>query len=122
VPPAEEWPEGARIPREERIKDYQHVDCAHTKSPRPISDFVKQGYTPVAVEVKETAIPLPWFEHPEKPLYVFGPEDGTLDRGVMSACHQFVVVPTNGCMNLAVTTSIVLYDRMMKVALSPVTA
>ena len=114
VPPLDEWPEGARIPREERIKDYQHVDYEHTRDPRVISRFVFAGYSPVAVEVRENAEDLIFFEHPEKALYVFGPEDGTLGRGTLTACHRFVRIPTNGCMNLAVAASVVLYDRMLK--------
>jgi tRNA C32,U32 (ribose-2'-O)-methylase TrmJ len=27
-------------------------------------------------------------------VYVFGPEDGSLDRAVLGLCHRFVVIPT----------------------------
>ena len=114
VPPLDMWPEGARIPREERIKDYQNVDFEHTNDQRPIDWFVHQGYTPVAVEVLDSSEDLVLFEHPEKAVYVFGPEDSGLDRGILTACHRFVRIPTNGCMNLAVAASTVLYDRHAK--------
>jgi tRNA(Leu) C34 or U34 (ribose-2'-O)-methylase TrmL len=114
VPPMDEWPEGQRLPREERIKDYQHVDYRQTRDVRPITHFVKQGYTPVAIEVKESSENLIWFEHPEQALYVFGPEDGTLARGTLKACHRVVTIPTVGCMNLGVAASVVLYDRRLK--------
>ena len=114
VPPLDMWPEGARIPREERIKDYKNVDFDHSASPRPLDEFVKQGYTPVAVEVRDASEDLVWFEHPPKAIYVFGPEDGTLNRGILTACYRFVHIPTNGCMNLATAASVVLYDRHVK--------
>lgn len=114
VPPLDMWPEGARIPREERIKDYKDVDFDHTDSLRPLDEFVRQGYTPVAVEVLDSSENIVHFKHPDLAVYVFGPEDSSLSRGVLSACHAFVTVPTNGCLNLATAASVVLYDRHAK--------
>jgi tRNA(Leu) C34 or U34 (ribose-2'-O)-methylase TrmL len=45
---------------------------------------------------------------------VFGPEDGSLPKGVRTACHQFVVIPSMHCMNLAAAVYVVLYDRAYK--------
>jgi len=114
VPPIDMWPEGVRLPREERIKDYKDVDFRHTESTRPLDEFIEQGYEPVAVEVRDASENLVWFEHPAKAVYVFGPEDGSLDRGVLSACYRFVHIDTIGCLNLATATSVVLYDRHVK--------
>jgi tRNA(Leu) C34 or U34 (ribose-2'-O)-methylase TrmL len=121
VPPVDMWPDGVRLPREERIKDYQDVDFRHTASTRPLDEFVERGYTPVAVEVRDASEDLVWFEHPEKAVYVFGPEDGSLDRGILSACHSFVHIDTIGCLNLATATSVVLYDRQVKEKLASLT-
>ncbi|WP_086983425.1 RNA methyltransferase [Vibrio aphrogenes] len=68
----------------------------------------------VCVELAEGAIPLPDFQHPEKALYVFGPEDGSIDQGVVSHADAVVYVPTVGCMNLAATVNVLLYDRLAK--------
>ena len=68
----------------------------------------------VAVELVEGAIPLPRFTHPEQAIYLFGPEDGTIPQTVLDQCDQVVYVPTHGCMNLAATVNVVLYDRMAK--------
>jgi hypothetical protein len=35
---------------------------------------------PVAVELVEGARPLPEYTHPDRALYIFGPEDGSLDQ------------------------------------------
>jgi tRNA(Leu) C34 or U34 (ribose-2'-O)-methylase TrmL len=59
-------------------------------------------------------MPLPGYKHPERALYIFGPEDGTLGHDVLDWCRDVVYVPTNGCMNLAATVNVVLYDRMTK--------
>jgi tRNA(Leu) C34 or U34 (ribose-2'-O)-methylase TrmL len=71
---------------------------------------------PVAIDLVEGARPLTTYTHPDRAFYVFGPEDGTLGKGVLSWCRDVVYVPTNGCMNLAAAVNVVLYDRMMKTA------
>lgn len=69
---------------------------------------------PVAVDLVDDAIPLPFFQHPQRAFYVFGPEDGTLGKATIDWCKHRVMVPTRSCMNLAATVNVVLYDRMAK--------
>lgn len=78
-------------------------------SPSSDQDLVKVG-----VELVEGAIALPAFTHPENALYIFGPEDGSLDQHTVDQCDHIVYVPTQGCMNLAATVNVLLYDRMAK--------
>ena len=68
----------------------------------------------VCVELAEGAIPLPQFEHPEQVIYVFGPEDGTIGQDVINRADAVVYIPTVGCMNLAATVNVLLYDRLAK--------
>lgn len=68
----------------------------------------------VVVELVEGAIPLPEFEHPENAVYIFGPEDGSIEQNVVDAADHVVYIPTIGCMNLAATVNVVLYDRLAK--------
>lgn len=109
----------SRLPREERMKDYTGVDWRET-SGDVIGSFVAQGFTPVAVEVLEQAESLHEFEHPDRALYVFGPEDGTLGRSTLSVCHRFVRIPAANRtpLNLAAATNLVLYDRFVKTGLA----
>lgn len=69
---------------------------------------------PVAVEVDQSATVLPDFAHPERALYVFGPEDGSLPAAVVARCPRKVVIPGAYCLNLAAAVSVVLYDRVAK--------
>ncbi|WP_440889104.1 RNA methyltransferase [Vibrio sp. WZ-1] len=68
----------------------------------------------VCVELVVGATALPHFTHPQKAIYVFGPEDGSLPQEMVDKAHHVVYVPTHGCMNLAATVNVVLYDRMAK--------
>jgi tRNA C32,U32 (ribose-2'-O)-methylase TrmJ len=114
VPGPECWPAGQRLPREERMKAYRSVQIITPTRTSAIDTLMALGLTPVAVEVREAAEPLPLFAHPARAVYVFGPEDGSLSRGDLAACHRFVCIPSNGCLNLAAAVNVVLYDRLAK--------
>ena len=68
----------------------------------------------VVVDLIEGATPLPDFEHPDRAMYVFGPEDGTLGKEHTKHAQHVVYVPGRSCMNLAATVNVILYDRMVK--------
>tara|TARA_R110000737_G_scaffold132041_3_gene163710 strand:- start:145 stop:663 length:519 start_codon:yes stop_codon:yes gene_type:complete len=72
------------------------------------------GQQVICVDLVEGAIPLPAFEHPENAVYVFGPEDGTISQEVINNADAVVYVPTIGCMNLAASVNVLLYDRLAK--------
>lgn len=72
----------------------------------------------VCVEFAEGAQPLPAFQHPDNAIYIFGPEDGTLQQDVIDRADAVVYVPTLGSLNLAAVVNVVLYDRMAKSTLT----
>lgn len=75
---------------------------------------VPAGVKIVAVELVEGATPLMHFTHPSQAYYIFGPEDGSLTQEILDACDAVIYIPTIGCMNLAATVNVVLYDRLAK--------
>ena len=77
-------------------------------------DDVPENMKIVCVEFAENAIPLPEYQHPVNAFYIFGPEDGTISQDVIDKADAVVYVPTIGCMNLAATVNVVLYDRLTK--------
>mgnify|MGYP003593241347 CR=1 FL=1 len=68
----------------------------------------------ICVELVEGAIALPAFVHPPRALYLFGPEDGSLEQAVIDRATAVVYVPTVGSLNLAATVNVLLYDRLAK--------
>ena len=54
------------------------------------------------------------FHHPERAMYVFGPEDGSVRDGIRSISQHSVRLPTAYCLNVAVTAAIVMHDRIAK--------
>lgn len=77
-------------------------------------DAVPDEVKIVCVDLVEGAVPLPDFQHPEKALYIFGPEDGTISQQIVNRADAVVYVPTIGCMNLAASVNVLLYDRLAK--------
>lgn len=100
-----------RLPREERMKGYEDVELRQY-------DYVFDQFTtnvvPVAIELRPSSESLADFQHPDNGLYVFGPEDGSLERVTLQHCHRFVTIPTRHCTNLAAAVYLVLYDRILK--------
>lgn len=76
--------------------------------------IVPYSCVPVAVELTDGAVSLHEYVHPKRALYIFGPEDGTLGRGVTSWCRDVVMIPSSACLNLAAAVNVVLYDRVAK--------
>lgn len=99
-----------RLPREERMRDYANVELINTD--KFSNNF--NNWVPVSVEVRENSEDLVHFEHPKKALYIFGPEDGFIPRGVLSLSHRFLKIPTKHCLNLSAAVHTVLYDRFAK--------
>lgn len=79
-----------------------------------VFDAIPYSCVPVAVDMIECATALPVYTHPERAFYIFGAEDATLGKAVVERCRDRIFVPTNGCMNLAASVNVVLYDRLAK--------
>jgi len=89
----------------------QGVDCLIRSAP--------ENTRVVCIELVEGASSLLEFQHPQNAFYIFGPEDGTLDQAIIDAADSVVYIPTVGCLNLAATVNVVLYDRLAKSAKPP---
>ena len=90
---------------------YRHTPFLQVDDLRSVLPF---DCVPIAVDLIDGAMPLPQYTHPERAFYVFGAEDATLGSRVTDWCRDVVYVPTKGCMNLAATVNVVLYDRLAK--------
>jgi tRNA(Leu) C34 or U34 (ribose-2'-O)-methylase TrmL len=92
-------------------KRYRHIPLIGVEDLHEIIPF---DCVPVAVDLIDGAKPLHEYKHPVRAFYIFGPEDGTIGKNIVSWCRDVIYIPTNGCMNLAATVNVVLYDRMSR--------
>lgn len=99
---AEDLAKKGRLPREERMKGYADVRWGRCDR---FLDLFAPDVVPVAVEVRQNSEHLWDFVPPPKALYIFGPEDGSIPKAVLHACHRFVIIPSAHCMNMATAAS-----------------
>ena len=101
----------------------QKTDVLHTWSRIPLFqyDTFEEFYNAipynaqlVGVELDNRAEQLSDFEHPKRGIYLLGAEDGGIPKEHLTKCHYLVKAPGNYSMNVSVTGSIVLYDRITK--------
>jgi tRNA(Leu) C34 or U34 (ribose-2'-O)-methylase TrmL len=84
-----------------------------------IPESMPEGMQLVCVEFVEGATHLPEFQHPQQALYLFGPEDGSIPQDLVDRADHVVYVATDGCMNLAASVNVLLYDRLSKLDSGP---
>ena len=92
-------------------KAWRHLPCVEVDDLLEATPF---GCTPVVIELHERARPLENFVHPERAMYVFGPEDGSVLTSIVDRAPIVLRINTRHCLNLAAAVNVVLYDRAMK--------
>jgi len=93
---------------------YRHLPLFHFVNLDDLRQHVPHDCIPVAVEILPYATPLHRYAHPERALYLLGPEDGTLSRAAQMWCRDTVAIQSARCLNVAAAGTIVLYDRLSK--------
>lgn len=113
---------GQRFGREssDTVHSWQHVPCFSFATFEEFQKFRPYDVPLIGVELTDDAVTLAGFHHPERAMYLLGPEDGNLSKQTQAACQRVVSIPSRWCLNVAVAGSIVLYDRAAKVARLPV--
>lgn len=104
---------GQRFRREasDTSKAWRHIPILVTED---VLDVLPYDCNPIAVELVAGATPLPRFQHPERAMYVFGPEDGSVSKETLERCVSKIIIPSRHCLNLAAAVNVVLYDRVSK--------
>lgn len=109
---------GRRYPKQasDTVKAWKHTPFFEYESAEDLFDHIPKDCVPVAVELDDKSRPLANYVHPERAVYLLGAEDTGLPPRVLSRCRDIVQIPGAHCLNVAVAGSIVLYDRVAKVA------
>lgn len=107
---------GARYPRQasDTVASWRHIPMFEYRDVEDFNDHRPFDVPLVGVELVEDAQPLETFEHPERALYLLGPEDGSLSRAALAVCNRVVRFQSAYCLNVASAGTVVLYDRQAK--------
>lgn len=68
----------------------------------------------VGVELVNKAQMLHEFKHPDRAVYLLGSEDTGIPQHVLRECNRMIKLPGKVSLNVAVTGTTVLYDRIIK--------
>lgn len=68
----------------------------------------------VGAELLDESTLLHEFEHPNRCVYLLGAEDTGLPEDARTMCHHIVEIPSLHCLNVAMTGSIIMSDRISK--------
>lgn len=114
---------GQRYPRQcsDTVKSWKHVPLFQYDDIEDFNEHRPIDVPLIGVELTEDAVPLESFTHPDRAIYLLGPEDGNLSLKAQSYCQDLVRFSSRFCLNVAAAGSVVLYDRTAK-ATSPLMA
>lgn len=97
------------------VKAWSRIPLFHYKSFDDLLSNIPHDCRLVGVELDEKATFLHEFEHPKRAIYILGAEDEGLPVEIRDKCHYLIKLPGNSSLNVAVTGSIVLHDRVSKI-------
>jgi tRNA G18 (ribose-2'-O)-methylase SpoU len=80
---------------------------------KPADLILPQKTALVAVELLEDAVDLPSFRHPQRAVYVLGPELGSVSKEMQARCDYAIKIPMKFCVNVGVAGALVMYDRLI---------
>lgn len=95
-------------------KAYRHIPLWHFTDEADFWAHIPYDCQPIVVEIHPRARPLPDYSHPERAVYILGPEDGSVPASLVARAVSIVQIPSQFCLNLAAAGSVVLYDRAAK--------
>ena len=100
--------------KSDTVKAWRHLPFYEYQTVEQFQQSIPRECNIVGVEITAGAHSLFNFVHPERAIYLLGPEDGSISPTAQKFCHSIVYIPTNLCMNVANAGAIVMYDRILK--------
>lgn len=97
------------------VRTWSRIPLFHYDTFEDLLQNIPHDCRLVGVEIDDRAVPLHTFEHPKRAIYLLGSEDAGLPQFVKDKCHFIVQLPGNSSLNVAVTGSIVIHDRVSKI-------
>jgi tRNA G18 (ribose-2'-O)-methylase SpoU len=91
-----------------KIPFYRYRDFDHFYDSLPYSTQL------VGLELSDNSTAIRTFAHPSRAAYLLGAEDNGLPQKVAERCHHLLQLPGEQSLNVAVSGSIVMYDRIQK--------
>lgn len=95
-------------------KSWTRIPLYHFQTFEELKNNLPYSTRLIAVEMGKAAIAISEFEHPDRSVYLLGNEISGLPLQIAEQCHSLIKLPGEYSLNVAVTGSIVMYDRITK--------
>lgn len=92
-----------------KIPFYKYRDFDHFYESLPYSTQL------VGVEIDKKSEPIITFAHPQRGAYLLGAENNGLPEKILDRCHHLIQLPGKSSLNVAISGSLVMYDRIQKI-------
>jgi len=96
------------------VKAYRHIPYWRFEDSIDFQKHIPYDCHLVCVELTESARSLKTFVHPERAIYLLGPEDGNIPLELLVKAQHIVRFDSKHCLNVASAGTVVLYDRQSK--------
>lgn len=110
---------GQRYPRQasDTTQAWKHIPLLEYADLEDFKNHIPYECNIIGVELTEDARSLETFVHPERAIYLLGPEDGSLSKEAIKICQQVVKFNSKYCLNVASAGTVVMYDRQTKMGI-----
>lgn len=107
---------GKRYPRQssDTTESWRHIPLLEYVSVDDFRQHIPYDCQVIGVELTDDARPLETFAHPQRAVYLLGPEDGSLSAAAIGLCQHVVKFDSAYCLNVAAAGTVVMYDRNTK--------
>ena len=107
---------GKRYPRQssDTTESWRHIPLLEYADVADLHQHIPYDCQVVGVELMPEAKPLETFAHPQRAIYILGPEDGSLSKAALDICQHVVQFDSAYCLNVAAAGTVVMYDRRAK--------
>ena len=96
-------------------RTWSKIPLFHYKSFADFLANIPHSTKIVAIELTDTAQDLKDYQHPTRAVYLLGAEGTGIPEAYLSQVHDVVKLPGSFSLNVAVTGSIVVHDRITKI-------
>lgn len=107
---------GRRYPKQasDTTQAWRHIPLLEYEDVDDFRKHIPYDCPVVGVEITETAKSLETYTHPQRAIYLLGPEDGSLSKAAQEICLHIIKFDSRVCLNVASAGTIVMYDRNLK--------
>ena len=95
-------------------KAWTKIPLYHYQSFEDLKENLPFSTQLIAVEMGDDAEAIADFKHPDRAVYLLGNEISGLPQQIIEQCQSVIKLPGDYSLNVAVSGSIVMYDRINK--------